>query len=307
VGTFPIYSKRNSRTGNSHDAYVYDDIPQELRVQIIHIWRSAIGQYYKNTYIKSSSNGIWDKIEEILCKEYGIFQLSDTGITSQQRCEFFLMNCDVEHALDIIEVAFVGIDAIIRQWGQYELNNSKISMSSDDAIEELNERFREHGIGYEFSNGRIMVINSELIHDDVVKPALKLLRDNNFEGAEDEFLKAHKHYREGNYKESVNEALKSFESTIKTISKLLGWDTPENAQAKDLIKSCFENNLLPSYLENHMNAVRTSLESGLPTVRNKTSGHGQGSEIKELPPILATYALNLAATNIVLLVESYKY
>ena len=56
----------------------------------------------------------------------------------------------------------------------------------------------------------------------------------------------------------------------------------------------------------YFSAVRGCLDSGLPTVRNKTSGHGQGQEIIELPEHFAAYALNLAATNIVFLVNAYK-
>ena len=55
-------------------------------------------------------------------------------------------------------------------------------------------------------------------------------------------------------------------------------------------------------------ALRSVLESGLPTVRNKTkgSGHGQGKELINIPGHLAAYALHLAASNIVLLVEAHK-
>ena len=40
--------------------------------------------------------------------------------------------------------------------------------------------------------------------------------------------------------------------------------------------------------------------------RNKVSGHGQGKTSIDVPCSFAQYALNLAATNIVFLVESYK-
>lgn len=41
-------------------------------------------------------------------------------------------------------------------------------------------------------------------------------------------------------------------------------------------------------------------------MRNKTSGHGQGSTVEVISEEFAEYALNLAATNIVLLVGVYK-
>lgn len=41
-------------------------------------------------------------------------------------------------------------------------------------------------------------------------------------------------------------------------------------------------------------------------MRNKISGYRQGSAVTPIPDEFAEYALNLAATNIMLLVERYK-
>jgi hypothetical protein len=46
------------------------------------------------------------------------------------------------------------------------------------------------------------------------------------------------------------------------------------------------------------------LESGIPTVRNKTSGHGQGASYSQIPAHLAAYALHLSAANILFLSAS---
>ena len=67
----------------------------------------------------------------------------------------------------------------------------------------------------------------------------------------------------------------------------------------------FDNGVLPLSLDSHMNGFRAALESGLPTVRNKGSGHGQGPEVVEMPEPWARHALHLAAANIVLLVDSH--
>jgi len=52
--------------------------------------------------------------------------------------------------------------------------------------------------------------------------------------------------------------------------------------------------------------LRTTLETGLPVVRNKKAGHGQGSATEPISDEFAEYALNLAATNIVLFVGIYR-
>jgi hypothetical protein len=48
------------------------------------------------------------------------------------------------------------------------------------------------------------------------------------------------------------------------------------------------------------------LEGGLPTVRNKNAGHGQGPTPVSVPDYLVAYALHMAAANIVLLIQAHR-
>ena len=59
-------------------------------------------------------------------------------------------------------------------------------------------------------------------------------------------------------------------------------------------------------MNNHIANLRTTLESGLPVLRNKNAGHGQGATVVNVSDEFTEYALNLAATNIVLLVKIYQ-
>jgi hypothetical protein len=94
---------------------------------------------------------------------------------------------------------------------------------------------------------------------------------------------------------------------MKTICEERSWAYTPTAQAKDLIKVIFDHGLVAPSLSSHFTALRSVMESGLPTVRNKTSGHGQGSAPLEVPEYLAAYALHLAAANILLLVNAHKF
>ena len=78
----------------------------------------------------------------------------------------------------------------------------------DDAISELNFRFKEAGIGYQFESGELLRVDSQYVHSEVVKPVLHLLDKNKkYAGANDEFLSAHEHYRHKRYKECLNDCL----------------------------------------------------------------------------------------------------
>ena len=240
-----------------------------------------------------------------MAKEQGVFELAPGG-NAQKKSADFLLACDTDDALSIIQLTFLAIDKAVRNWGPADLFNGKITQEPDAAITELNQRFAEHSLGYQYMDGKIIKIDSEYTHEEIVKPALALLHEQGFTGPSDEFMKAHEHYRHGRHKEAITEALKAFESTMKAICDARGWGYSATATAKPLIDAVLKNNPIPAPLASSFNAFRAAMESGLPTVRNKLSGHGQGAQPVTVPDYVAEYALNLAASNIVLLVRAHK-
>lgn len=176
-------------------------------------------------------------------------------------------------------------------------------MSPDDAINELNQRMQESAIGYRFEGGTLLRIDSELTHAEIIQPVLQLLRQPIYAGANDEFLKAHEHFRHGRLKESINEALKSFESVMKAICDKHSWAYKPTDTAKTLIDICLTNELIPSFMQSELSSLRALLESGVPTVRNKIGGHGQGQDIQPTSIGLTQFAINLAAANILLFAQ----
>ena len=93
---------------------------------------------------------------------------------------------------------------------------------------------------------------------------------------------------------------------MKTICKRKAWAVADNVTASKLVGVLFEKELVPAAMANHFNALRVTLEAGVPTLRNKMGGHGQGEEPIDVPGYLAAYALHLTAANIVMLVEAFK-
>jgi hypothetical protein len=312
MGIFETYSKRKKRLerAGQQDVYQYDELPPAFRVQVIHIWTTAVGNYYRpsgfSTGHPSPANELWEYIFSTICRELGVFTLGEAHADQDVQCRKFMMTADTDGALDMIELSFRVIDRGARQFQPWQIDHAQITQTPDDAIEELNHRFREHGIGYQYVEGELIRIDSQFIHAEAVKPALSLLHQNGFDGPADEFIRAFEHYRHGRLKESVAEALKSFESTMKAVCKARKWDHPPNATAKPLMDTLFKNGLIPAELESHFAGLRAALESGLPTISNRTSRHGQGADPVTIPPHLAAYALHLAASNIVLIVQAYN-
>lgn len=200
-----------------------------------------------------------------------------------------------------MELCFRLIDKNIRSYEYTRATRRKID--PDDAINELNARFKEHGFGFRFESGTIMKIDSEYIHSEIVKQALSLLSRKEFKGTNQEFLLTHEHYRAGRNQECLNECLKSFESTIKIICSIKRIHVDSTATAKKLIDILFENEIIPTYLKSEYTSFQTVLKSGVPTIRNKLSGHGQGETIRKIEDVFGEYMLNLTASNIVFLTK----
>jgi len=161
-------------------------------------------------------------------------------------------------------------------------------------------------VGYQFVEGQIVRIDSEVIHEEVVKPTVALLRGPEYAGAQDEFLKAHEHYRHGRAKEALVDCLKAFESTMRVICSKRGWTHDPHATSSPLIQACFDNGLIDTFWESHFSALRTTLESGVSTARNRLAGHGQGTQVVDVPPHLAAYVLHLTASAILFLAEAER-
>jgi hypothetical protein len=310
VSILELFSKRQMKLrGDVPDVYTYDDIPNALRVQIVHIWNDALGGPDQVRHYPRPLD-TYRFIVDGLCREYGIFRLPGGDREGGPRdyyielATFLLNERDTERVLDAIELSFRAIDFATRE-GSY-LPRMNASGIADEAIADLNARFREHGIGYQYASGEIVRVDSEFLHTEAVKPALLLLRDTDLEGAQAEFLTAHDHYRHGRTKEALNECLKALESTIKTICKRRKWQCDPNAPAKALLQVIFDKGLIPAFWQQHFTGLRITLEAGVPTVRNKLGGHGQGPQVVEVPPHVVAYALHLTASAIVFLAESER-
>ena len=222
------------------------------------------------------------------------------------RCETFLVSSNTDLALSVVELTFRMIENLSRASTATEFKENYGGQSASDAIVELNGRFKEHDLGYEYNAGVIQRVDSQYLHAEVVEPALNLLYESGFQGPSEEFLSAHKHHREGSTKEGIREALNAFESTLKAICDARQWSYPKGAGANKLVDTVFIHGLIAPELRSHFDVLDKTLSAGLPVVRNEMGGHGQGAEVAEVPGYMAAYALHLAATNIVMLVEANK-
>ena len=298
---YDIYSKRlRKMKGDVPEVYVYDDLPKPLRVQIVQIWTECLGKPNRFTMAGQHIDECYKNIVKILQREYGVNKLPlgrhVYDFSYDELREFFYETTEVDKALDVVELVCQLID-----------EQPIFSHLLLPPIDELNQRFKEHGVGYRFESGQMIRIDEEFIHEEVVKSALRILSQPQFAGAQEEFLKAHEQYRKGETKDSLSNCLKAFESVMKAICDMRGWQyDKDRSTAQALIKICFDNGVVPKFWDSHYSSLRSLLESGVPTGRNKLGGHGQGTAPTSVPNYLAAYMLHMTATTIAFLAEAEK-
>lgn len=301
---FELLSKRIINESGEPEVFVYNSFPQAFRNQVFYILQDVINPY--STYDAE----LWDVFEENYCREKGLKGMKYDKLHQgygKESIEYYFSECNDVDFLDVVDYFFYIIDKKLRTLKPEYQYDYDANEAVNAAIVELNYRFKQHNLGYEFINSQIIIIDSTCLHKNVVKPSLKLLFEEGFEGAEDEIRNAYEKRRKGDNKNAIIEAGRAFESTIKIICEKKGYEYDKAKDTAQKLISILENNqFYPSYLNAHMNNLRVTLETGLPVVRNKIAGHGQGNDIVTIPDEFADYALHLAATNILFLVKLYQ-
>jgi len=127
-----------------------------------------------------------------------------------------------------------------------------------------------YGDRIEYQYPQIIKKDDQYMHAEVIEPCVRLLSDPKFTTANEEMLKAHKEYREGNYADAITDCGSAFETVMKTICESKGWPYDKGkATCKDLIDVCREKGLFPGFYAPFF------VDAG--TIRNKLGdAHGRG-------------------------------
>lgn len=301
MAIFDLYSKRNKV---ENDIYEYEII-SKLRIQINYI----IKDFLIKNELKYSRERIVNFVYEALTREHAKQELYYSPIggymSEESQIEHYILEeKNNDFVIDAIEICFKCISKInifTNGTGEYPKY-----YDSENAIADLNTRFRENGIGYRFENNMIIKIDNELLHNEITKPTLSFLSNEIFKTVNEEYLKAHEHFKNGNFKEAIVECLKSFESTIKMICEIKGWNYNQKDTSSKLIQIIFDNELVPDYMQTKIKSLRSLLESSIPTIRNRTSSHGQGVQSISVDESLASYTINITGSTIKFLIELIK-
>jgi hypothetical protein len=311
---YETYAERKRRRdrGGQPEVYKYDEAPPQLRHQIGMALTEGIGEYkFRDPYGLGSEGpddemayDCWKEIDRACRKE--VFAYLDFGSGDEHhtsRVLEALSTVGIDDFLSILEICCLVMAGLIDK--DHIRANQTESDAAVGALAEINRRFEQHAVGYQYENGQIIRKDSRYMHAEAIKPALALLSDAAFAKANADFMTAHRHYRNGELKDAVTAANRAFETMLKSICDREGWSYGKGDRAAELVTLVSNNGLFTHDFDKGFSAYVAMLKTGLPTVRNDAGGHGEGLASKAVVAEIARYAVNMTASNIVFLGESY--
>ena len=300
---FDSFARRSQMSGE-----VIEELPAQFRYRVMTFCKKAFPDN-PPSYDRTGSRYFWSEIRQQLERLFGR-QIGWVIQYDAFRVLRFLENCTSAEFLDFMELIFK-VDYIWR------LRNNYWKL-----IDDFNECFKFDDIPYFMTDfydntgfyargaaplkanvhpkitayPRITRRDSGTMHEIAIQPALKLLQDPRFETANQEFLEALLHHRDGDYGDSVLKCQNSFESVMKIICEQKEWSYKRH---DTLLIEVIERSSIPPFFKNPLGLMAT--------IRNELGkSHGAGTESREISPHVAQYTINATASAILLLVAETR-
>src|SRR5712672_1514609 len=99
-----LYSSRTTEQQRTGDVWVYDEIPDVLRVQVANLVKGAMGT--ANEYARDNARGIYDFIQSTVAHEHGRDFLAHERFAAQDVYTCIRREGDLRVWLDVVELSF---------------------------------------------------------------------------------------------------------------------------------------------------------------------------------------------------------
>ncbi|MBN1506829.1 MAG: hypothetical protein JW955_08280 [Sedimentisphaerales bacterium] len=244
------------------------------------VWQ-LLGEYNESLGVQRDPNDRWIDNSDIatelvpkLYRLYGVDRLQIMQYSGKKEdvdLKGFILYCQPPQVFDIIQL-----------WYDDLMPERQRSFQR-----ELNEVFEEEACPWCFCERDFFQVDSKFLDERVQAHVLELLDAQSFLGAMEEFVEARNDFTSGDFKGTILNSCKSFESVMKTI---LGKD---GGAADDLIKGLDEAGILDDLPKNLRRPFETKVLQTIPFLRNTLAGHGQGEKVIAVSRELAELCLHL--------------
>lgn len=143
------------------EAYKYDDLPEGLRFQIIYAWQGVVSESRAAFMFQRNIDAFYSTVEHELLEEFGMPCLTGHFHTAEEEVGNFFLRTDAKKCLKVIETIFACLCRCSNGGAMLNYTDLGVTARVFDAMEKINARFREHGVGYEFRDG--IIIPTEVI------------------------------------------------------------------------------------------------------------------------------------------------
>jgi len=232
---------------------------------------------------------VLEEVESALKRLYGLDEFEVWDDDNQEsvqspKLKALVLAASLPHqVLDVIEVC----------WNEL-WDGRKASFQRD-----INSAFEDEGCPWRLADGHFFKVDSEFLEQHILSNAHSIMGGDSFKGAMDEFMEARNDLISGEFKDAILKSCKSMESVLKVALNV------QYGNASNLLRNLQQSGALNDLPEEARNAVVEQLLMSLPMLRNKLSGHGQGSNVINIPKRFAALAVHLAAVFNTFLIEQY--
>lgn len=271
-----IFSQRYLKA--IEDGRLVVDLSQIVRAKL---WK-AMANFNRPFGVQRDPNDRWientsaiDEAKWDLLSDYGWDEFpwaTNRSLSAFDSMRELALNGDGHHVLDAIEV----------QTGYLADEQAPFRAK-------VNEILDIHQCPWRISDGQFFKLDADFMGERLAARAHDALAANQFTGAADEFSKARRELAEGETKDAILHAGKSFESVLKVLTG------NAHGNADRLIKDFVAQGFIDDLPEDVRAGFGDQVLKTLPSLRNKLAGHGQGAEIVTVDAAYGELAVQLAA------------
>lgn len=170
-----------------------------------------------------------------------------------------------------------------------------------DFADNLNQILKVEQLHIRFIESEFVRLDSEFAESEIIFKANRLLKQEGFDKAHDDFIDARNRLSNGDYAGCIISANNSVESILK---KMLDSKNGNQGTLKKLLR---KSKLIPDYFNGFLDNFEGFLQASF-TIANKSARHGQKEIPKEINKIdepVACFHLNLVGTLIIFITERY--
>jgi len=229
-----FFERAKESRGELPTTFVYNQIPDEVKMQLVLIWNSNPNLPY---HVKS--------IVLQLRESLGMFQIASTTRSHsyievshnyfEELVNFFLGTNNVDYALTVIDEVSLVLKAMHRQ----------------DLIGRMNERMRFAGIGYKHDGIGLHRVEDEIFDDEITQKTLGILAKKNYNQIRKHISNAYTELRTGDYDDALTDCCQALETAIKTRLKENKISYDEKLTINQLLEIFKKQIEVPSFLQTY--------------------------------------------------------